>query len=76
MIQGLRISWVCIPCREIENRRVASDYEPSELLPDIQEDDVLTIESPPVIEFTENPTYTLVINGNICEGVSMNTLLY
>ena len=76
MVQGLRIPWVCIPCRERENQRVASDYGPSNLIPDIQEEDVANIENPPAIEFTENPTYSIITNGNICEGVSINILIY
>ena len=54
---------------------MARDYGPSALIPDIQEDDVITIENPPDVVYTENPTYTLITNGSTREGVSMNTLI-
>ena len=33
MRNGIHISWVCIPCREADNMRVAADYGPSEIPP-------------------------------------------
>ena len=76
ILQGGFISWVCIPCRENENRRVARDYGPSQLIQDIQEDHVVTIETPPSIIYNDTPNYTIINNGTSSNGVSMITLVY